>query len=187
MNLGALPAFLRLWLFGAVVGLTLISLACRSTGSYPFDYFSEMHYQDSYRRGEPPRMLPPARSVPTNMPQEPLTTVAQASSLQNPLPRTQENLDRGTALYSVNCLPCHGAQGKGDGIISSYFQRANQNKPADYTTPEIRALSDGEIFQVITNGFNPTSVGAGMPPFGALLTPEERWLVISHIRTLQGQ
>ena len=180
-------SFPKLGLCGALLGVSLLALGCRATGAYPFDYFSEMHYQDSFRRSEPPRLQPPARSVPTNLPQEPLTTVVQASALQNPVPRTQANLDRGKYLYGVNCVPCHGIQGKGDGIISSYFQRANQNKPADYTTAAIRALSDGEIFQAITNGFNPTVVGAGIPPFGPLLTPQERWLLVWHIRTLQGQ
>ena len=169
------------------MALALLLFGCRSTGSYPFDYFSEMHYQESYRTGEPPRFQAPARSVPVEGPQEPLTTVAQASALQNPIPRTPQNLARASDIYRVNCLPCHGAQGTGNGIVSTYFQRANQPQPANYTSAEVRGLSDGELFQVITNGKGVTAVGAGMPPFQALLTPQERWLLVWHIRVLQGQ
>jgi mono/diheme cytochrome c family protein len=171
----------------AIAALGVILFGCRSTGAYPFDYFSEMHYQDSYRSSEPPRFQPPARSVSVEGPQEPLATVAQASALQNPVPRTPQNLARASEIYRVNCLPCHGPQGTGNGIVSNYFRTANQPTPADYTTEAVRALSDGQLFERVTNGFGVTAVGTGMPPFQALLTPQERWLVVWHIRVLQGQ
>jgi hypothetical protein len=87
----------------------------------------------------------------------------------------------------VNCLPCHGPQGTGNGIISSYFRNAGQPTPADYTSAQTRGRTDGELFEIITNGFGVTAVGTGMPPFQTLLTPQERWLLVWHIRVLQGQ
>jgi mono/diheme cytochrome c family protein len=167
--------------------LGLLASGCRSTGAYPLDYLSEMHYQESYRFSEPPRFQPPARSVPIEGAEEPLTATTDLSALRNPVPRNTENLARASDLYRVNCLPCHGAQGTGNGIISSYFQRANQPQPANYTTEPVRSRSDGQLFQAITNGVGVTAVGAGMPAFQALLTPQERWLLVWHIRTLQGQ
>ena len=174
-----------------MLAVGLLLAGCRSTGAYPFDYFSEMHYQESYRAGEPQRMQPPERSVPISGAEEPLTA-ASIATLQNPLRPTPDNLARAADLFRVNCQPCHGAQGKGDGIVSTYFKNASQThpdvrQPADYTSATVRARSDGELYHTVTNGLNPTSVGAGMPPFGGLLTPQERWLLVLQIRALQGQ
>ncbi len=175
-----------LGLLAAALGLWLALSACRATGAYPLDYFSEMHYQESYRAGEPQRMQAPERSVPTSGAEESVPP-AQLAALQNPLRPTPENLTRAAELYRVNCVPCHGPQGTGNGIISSYFQRTNQRTPADYTSAAIRARTDGELYSSITNGFGPSTVGPGMPAFQRLLTQQERWLLVLHIRSLQAR
>ena len=36
----------------------------RSTGTYPIDIFQEMHYNQTYKAQEPPRLLPPSQSYP---------------------------------------------------------------------------------------------------------------------------
>ena len=46
-----------------LVVLGTVALAC-STGSYPVDVFTEMHYQQSYRSQEPPRLMPAEGAVP---------------------------------------------------------------------------------------------------------------------------
>ena len=179
-------SFRPLGFLAAALGLGLALSACRASGAYPFDYFSEMHYQESYRAGEPQRLQAPERSVPTSGAEESLLP-AQLAALQNPLRPTPENLARATELYRVNCLVCHGPQGTGNGIISSYFQRSNQRTPADYTSAAIRARTDGELYGSITNGFGATTVGPGMPAFQKLLTQQERWLLVLHIRSLQAR
>ena len=45
------------------VGLLLLITAC-GRGSYPIELFSEMHYTQSYKAGEPDRLAPPSESVP---------------------------------------------------------------------------------------------------------------------------
>ena len=47
-----------------LVGLGLLGAGCRNTPGYVYDIFTEMHYSQSYRLQEPPRLLPPAQSVP---------------------------------------------------------------------------------------------------------------------------
>ena len=36
----------------------------------------------------------------------------------NPRPATLASLDNGRRLYEINCAPCHGASGRGDGPVS---------------------------------------------------------------------
>src|SRR3990170_7706610 len=84
-------SFRPLGFLAAALGLGLALSACRASGAYPFEYFSEMHYQESYRAGEPQRLQAPERSVPTSGAEESLLP-AQLAALQNPLRPTPENL-----------------------------------------------------------------------------------------------
>ncbi|SVA68605.1 uncharacterized protein METZ01_LOCUS121459, partial [marine metagenome] len=43
--------------------MVLITTAC-AQGTYPVDFFPEMHYQDSYHSQQPPRLDIPIGSVP---------------------------------------------------------------------------------------------------------------------------
>src|SRR5579871_924097 len=62
---------------------------------------------------------------------------------KNPVKFAPQSVDAGKELYSKNCVPCHGASGKGDGPVA-----ANMTvKPADLTTTSLKhGNSDGEIF-----------------------------------------
>lgn len=174
------------------LGLLLLLAACRATGAYPLDFFSEMHYQQSYRSQEPERLSPPALSVPTTA-TEP-AVVPDTTAMQNPLLPTTQNVARGEQLYRVNCQPCHGPQGRGDGFVArgGYFERAGDPRPADLTSDAIRAQSDGQLFGTITNGVRRPELTddphyIGMPGWKKLLTAEERWQIVLYLRRLQGQ
>ena len=88
------------YVFGLALLIGLLAVVGCSQGSYPLDVFYEMHYQQSYKAHEPPRLSAPASAVPVYAPQ-------QATSF---------TLD-GEHLYQVNCSMCHGATGKGDGSV----------------------------------------------------------------------
>ena len=78
----------------AVVGVVLAGC---SGGSYPLDIFSEMHYNQSYKSQEPPRLdIPVDGAVPVFM------------------PRSDKS---GGELYAVNCVMCHGQDMKGNGPV----------------------------------------------------------------------
>ncbi len=165
-------------LVGLAFGAAMLALAGCSTGAYPVDIFAEMHYQHSFRRLEPPVILPPSDSVPT-VGRAPQYTEAQAASLANPVPASPENLQRAAAIYKMDCVACHGPEGKGNGIIASYFKAANVATPSDYTSDTIRQRTDGQLYYATTNGVRQ------MPRFGPLLSEEERWLLVHHIHELQ--
>jgi mono/diheme cytochrome c family protein len=85
------------------------------------------------------------------------------------------NAAAGKKSAETNCVTCHGASGKGDGVAAA----ALNPKPADWTSAKVKGDPDGVLFCKIANGKGP------MPPWKHL--PEkERWDLIAHIRSLQG-
>jgi mono/diheme cytochrome c family protein len=94
----------------------------------------------------------------------------------NPLPITAELLRRGQQRFSINCSPCHGQLGEGNGITKKINAMAIV---ANLHDKRIVEMADGELFYVITNGRN--LMGA----YGANVTVEDRWAVIAYLRALQ--
>lgn len=94
----------------------------------------------------------------------------------NPLPVTAELLKRGQQRFTINCSPCHGALGDGNGItkkIGAMLTVANLHDK------RIVEMADGELFYVITNGRN--LMGA----YGANVVVPDRWAIIAYLRALQ--
>ena len=195
----------------ASVLLAGCSNAGTSRGSYPIDFFTEMHYAQSYKIQEPPSLSAPSVSVPTTAGMgvgyvldlsEPFAseveyTLSEALGLENPVPRDTAILEMGAGLFQTNCAVCHGASGAGDGPMAQGLQDAgytglygaDKPAPADLTAngPTVNKPS-GEIFQVLTEGYTGTYriPDRVMPPFRKLLTAEERWALVHYIRSLQG-
>jgi len=93
--------------------------------------------------------------------------------LTDPFHPTPPTLDKGKLLYETYCLVCHGAQGKGDGPISSKIP-----PPPSYKSERLLGFLPGRIFHVITLGSNK------MPSYAAQLSPEDRWLIITYVRAV---
>jgi mono/diheme cytochrome c family protein len=94
-------------------------------------------------------------------------------SKKNPLSGVKA-VEQGKKVAQVNCVSCHGAGGKGDGAAAA----ALNPKPADWTSMRVQGESDGEIFWKISTGRGP------MPPWKHL--PEnDRWALVSYIRSLK--
>ena len=81
----------------------------------------------------------------------------------------------GKKSAETNCVTCHGAGGKGDGVAAA----ALNPKPADWTSAKVKADPDGVLFCKMSNGKGP------MPPWKHL-AEKERWDLVSYIRSLQG-
>src|SRR5580765_1770258 len=94
----------------------------------------------------------------------------------NPLPITTQLLERGQQRYTINCSPCHGGLGDGNGITKKIGAMA---VVANLHDKRIVELTDGELFFVITNGRNL------MGSYGANVTVEDRWAIIAYLRALQ--
>jgi hypothetical protein len=86
-------------------------------------------------------------------------------------------LERGRHRYVIYCQPCHDARGDGKGIL---FQRGNV-PTATFHQDKILKYPDGQIFDVITNGFG-LMAGYRWP-----IPPADRWAIVAHVRALQRE
>jgi mono/diheme cytochrome c family protein len=103
---------------------------------------------------------------------------AVAKKMRNPVPATEPAIDGGMFTYSKYCKSCHGENGDGKGDRASEISVM----PTDFTNaPEMRRLTDGELFWKITHGHRP------MPAFEDKLSETERWQVVDYIRTFANQ
>lgn len=95
----------------------------------------------------------------------------------SPVESDEALLTRGADRYGIYCQPCHDERGEGKGVLS---ERAKV-PTANLLDQRIRALSDGEIFDTITNG---KGLMAGYRyPVGA----HDRWAIVAHVRDMQKQ
>ncbi len=97
-----------------------------------------------------------------------------ARELSNPFQSTRDAVNRGRFVYDTFCLVCHGASGAGDGPVIPKFPN-----PPNFLSAKPKALSDGEMFHIITLGRNKMSSYASQVPW------DDRWRVILYIRSLQ--
>ena len=99
-----------------------------------------------------------------------------AADLKNPVQANPSSIKNGQVLYQSYCSPCHGKNGKGNGPAAASLHP----KPADHTSAAVQAESDGALFYKISEGHT----GTAMPPFKAVLHPDQRWAIINYIKTL---
>jgi len=82
---------------------------------------------------------------------------------------------RGQHVFTIYCVPCHGAAADGKGIVSGYFNP----KPANLISDTLRLQPVGHFFDVITNG------KGIMLSYSSRIAPADRWAVIAYIRAMQ--
>ena len=95
----------------------------------------------------------------------------------NPIPPNSESITAGGSLYAVNCVPCHGVSGTGDGPIGLTMNPRPANLK-QHAMPG--AHPDAQLYEWITNGFP----GTRMPAFKSTLSDTDRWNLVNFIRTL---
>lgn len=94
---------------------------------------------------------------------------------ENPLPITHETLVHGQQQFNVFCAPCHGRNGRGQGVI---VQRGFPAPPSLHL-PRLRQAGDQHFYQVISNGYG------AMYPYASRVPENDRWAIIAYIRSLQ--
>ncbi|MEK9659447.1 MAG: cytochrome c [Chloroflexota bacterium] len=168
-------------LFVAALVLALVLVACkpgdpaRSTGAYPIDIFQEMHYNQTYKAQEPPRLAPPSDSVPVSGGYIPAGTKAEMKDVANPFASDADLMERGALLFRQNCSMCHGLTGAGDGPVGAKLVSYGGTQPPALTSGRVQALSVGEVYAVLANGLYIGPTLFYMPPFQGLLSEHDRW------------
>lgn len=98
-----------------------------------------------------------------------------ASSLVNPIQATVYNVAEGKRLFNINCTPCHGEDGQGNGTIVADGKYPKVPAYAD----RLPTINDGKAFYSIKYGRN--LMGA----YGTVLSPSQIWQVIHYINTFK--
>jgi hypothetical protein len=84
-------------------------------------------------------------------------------------------LERGQERYNIYCSPCHSLVGDGRGIMIN----KGYLPPPSFHIDRIRAMPDGQIYDVITNGVR------NMPSYRQQINPDDRWTIVGYVRALQ--
>lgn len=102
---------------------------------------------------------------------------ATGEYVSNPLPVTEALLQRGGERYQIYCTPCHGERGDGESVL----RERGGIQTSDLLQPDFVQMSDGELFEVVTEG------RGLMPGYRYPIPPEDRWAIIAFLRTLQDE
>lgn len=152
---------------GVILGLALIAglvAAGCTSGTYPVDIFYEMHYQQSYKSHEPPR----------------LTAVEHAVAFfPGPASTTDSS---GAHLFKVNCQMCHGPGAKGDGSVLTRLIDTYGYTPI--VSPDITNRPFTAIIGTLGRTARPLGPTSVMPPFGKLLSSNESAAIAEYIGSL---
>lgn len=157
--------------------LTALALATVCAGLLGCDDINNMIKQakitplaasDVFQDGKAAR-TPPEGTVPY------LAPPAVPTPAERPIQINSAILASGRERFNIDCSPCHGYDGYGQGMI---VQRGYPQPPSLHEQ-RLRDVSDQYIFEVITHG------RGKMPPKGFMIPPQTRREIIAYVRALQ--
>jgi mono/diheme cytochrome c family protein len=105
--------------------------------------------------------------------------VSDGTDLDNPMKSDAGSVQRGAAVYTANCLSCHGPAGAG--VESTDPEHGHG--AANLTDKRTRSQRDGDLYWAITHGV----AGSAMPAYDLALGDGERWDVVNYLRQLQRE
>lgn len=153
--------------------------------AYAWPWSQDMMNQPSIKPQELPtdkaqQLMPfPPRSIPVQGIPTPYANRDETKDIKNPVPVSDESLEKGRVLFRIVCAACHGLTGNADTPVTEKIGAIPLVD--DYVQKD---LTEGWIFGTITFG------GAVMPAYGVTkgdvgsndLTVEERWHVVNYVR-----
>ena len=87
------------------------------------------------------------------------------------IPFTSAVAKEGETMFTKNCIQCHGIPGTGNML------KTLKPMPPDLSSAITQARTDGDLFYIITNG------RMVMPSFKNVFSEDERWKIISYLRS----
>ena len=179
-------------LTSAIVLSALVFVSCdRTRIQKGYEYFPDMAHSLAYETYSPSKgtnngmtmQLPVLGSIPREMipyqyPATPEGRLQAGKELVCKLEASDTNLVRGKEMFTIFCQNCHGTAGKGDGHL--YTSGKFTMQPASLISERMLAAPIGEVYHVITAGFN--TMGA----HGPQIKPDDRWKIALYVKnTLQ--
>ena len=101
---------------------------------------------------------------------------ASIPAVTNPINSSEDSAGRGKQLFQTNCATCHGLDGGGQGPAAHGITTFPRQL---WVWSSTDSSADGYLYWIITNGRNE------MPPWGLVLSEDQRWDVINYIRTMK--
>jgi len=104
-------------------------------------------------------------------------------SMKNPLPAMDAaEAKEAERLFLVNCGVCHGPKLDGNGPLYKDGNGPYAAKPANLSGSDAKyvAMSEGTMFHSVTYGKNM------MGSYASQVTPKQRWMIISYIKSKQA-
>jgi mono/diheme cytochrome c family protein len=126
-----------------------------------------------------------AGASPASAPAAALSASLTAALEKTPAEDRARSLPEGTdavagkPAYEAQCVSCHGAAAKGDGVAAAFLDPG----PGDLSSASrVAKTTAGEKAWLITNG---VGGGSAMPGFSATLDQEQIWQVVAYLDSLQ--
>ena len=177
----------------SLVLFTVLTSCSGGRNSTGYSVINDMKYSVAAEAFTPNKIFPngqtmqvaPAHTIARG--QMPHPKNADGSPIQyseNPFEYDEYAQYRGKMMYEVNCMPCHGADGKGNGtVVEKGFP-----KPPSFAGRAWRKGNDndydynqGWIYNMITFG------RGNMSSYAQQLSVEDRWAVSEYVRRELGR
>ena len=106
-------------------------------------------------------------------------TADEAALLVNPVKATLAVLKNGQKYFNINCTPCHGQFGAGDGkVITEATRKQRMPKPPELYSAKVLKWEDGRIYHIIMKG------QGNMPSYADRMDRETRWAVVHYVKAI---
>ena len=175
-----------------LIAVSLIAVSCFQENDRNYQYFPNMYKSASYEtyleyntgvfeNGQEAK-LPVEGTIPRGwMPYEYEDSNEgyenAKANLENPLPYTEDNLNKGKELYTIYCAICHGDKGDGKGTLA---QREKILGIPAYNDAG-RAITEGSVYHVMFYGLNT------MGSYASQTNEFERWQIDHYVMDLKRQ
>lgn len=103
-----------------------------------------------------------------------------AATLPEGMVLDAELLARGEDRYNIYCAPCHGEQGRGDGLVNRRVADGLAQPPANFHDEQYQPVPLGYLFKVGSEGFGLMKGYSAQIP-----DPKDRWAIAAWVRVLQ--
>jgi len=99
-----------------------------------------------------------------------------------------ELVKRGQNRFNIYCTPCHGYDGRGQGMVPERVKQGGgvwqARNLVEAPTPDgkggvVTQMPNGQLFNTISNGYN-TMMG-----YAAQIPAADRWAIVSYVRALE--
>jgi mono/diheme cytochrome c family protein len=185
--MGYLNEIKRLLLPAAVVLALSLTSCDRTRNQKGYEYFPDMAHSLAYETYTTNKVfangmteqMPVAGTVPRGIipyqyPATPEGRTIAGKELTCPLELNAATLAEGKVMFTRFCIGCHGALGDGKGHLFTSGKFSIQ--PASLINERMTAAPIGEIFHVITLGWN--TMGA----HGPQIRPDDRWRIALYVK-----